>query len=85
MWVMGVLVVLGALALGLLAAGLFARFWAARALEDVTPDVDDDVSGLPDGHRPPPGLGPLSPSERFLTAEASRGIRDLERWLVDAA
>ena len=89
MWVVGVCVVLGALLLGLVAAALAARFWVARALEDVTPDDRDeqavDGTGLPEGHRPPPGLGPLSPSERFLTSEASRGIRDLERWLVDAA
>ena len=39
--------------------------------------------GLPEGHRPPPGLGPLSPSERFLTQEAARGLRDLQLFLVD--
>lgn len=38
---------------------------------------------LPEGHRPPPGLGPLSPSERFLTQEATRGIRELQLFLVD--
>jgi len=38
---------------------------------------------LPEGHRPPPGLGPLSPSERFLTQEASRGLRELQLFLVD--
>lgn len=38
---------------------------------------------LPEGHRPPPGLGPLSPSERFLTQEYSRGLRDLQMYLVD--
>jgi len=40
---------------------------------------------LPEGHRPPAGLGPLSPSERFLTAEAARGLRDLQLFLVDRA
>lgn len=38
---------------------------------------------LPEGHRPPPGLGPLSPSERFLTTEAARGLRELQIFLVD--
>ena len=38
---------------------------------------------LPEGHRPPPGLGPLSPSERFLSQEAARGLRDLQLFLVD--
>ena len=38
---------------------------------------------LPVGHRPPPGLGPLSPSERFLTAEAARGLRELQLFLAD--
>ena len=38
---------------------------------------------LPAGHQPPAGLGPLSPSERFLTQEASRGIRELQLFLVD--
>lgn len=38
---------------------------------------------LPEGHRPPPGLGPLSPSERFLTAESARGVRELQLFLVD--
>lgn len=40
---------------------------------------------LPEGHRPPDGLGPLSPSERFLRAEAARGLRDLQLFLVDQA
>ena len=40
---------------------------------------------LPEGHRPPPGLGPLSPSERFLTSEAARGLRELQLFLLDQA
>ena len=40
---------------------------------------------LPEGHRPTAGLGPLSPSERFLRAEAARGLRDLQLFLVDRA
>ena len=38
---------------------------------------------LPEGHRPPPGLGPLSPSERFLRQEAARGLRELQLFLLD--
>lgn len=40
---------------------------------------------LPEGHRPPPGLGPLSPSERFLTQEAARGMRELQMFLDERA
>ncbi len=43
------------------------------------------VRVLPEGHRPPPGLGPLSPSERFLTQEAARGMRELQTFLDDRA
>ncbi|MCW2606623.1 MAG: hypothetical protein JWO60_1316 [Frankiales bacterium] len=38
---------------------------------------------LPEGHRPPTGLGPLSPSERFLQTEASRGLRELQLFLLE--
>ena len=38
---------------------------------------------LPHGHRPPAGLGPLSPSERFLTSESTRGLRDLQLYLLE--
>ena len=38
---------------------------------------------LPPGHRPPAGLGPLSPSERFLTTEAARGVRELQHFLFE--
>lgn len=38
---------------------------------------------LPPGHQPPPGLGPLSPSERFLTAEAARGLLELQVFLLE--
>ena len=80
--------VLGSLGvlLGTLAA---LRWWAARAVEDPTFDADDLVTDrlelLPAGHRPPPGLSPLSPSERFLEAEASRGLLELQEWLGSAA
>jgi hypothetical protein len=40
---------------------------------------------LPEGHRPPAGLGPLSPSERFLRTESARGITALQLWLIDQA
>ena len=66
---------------------LILRWWATRAIEDETVDdvVSDRLQLLPEGHRPPPGLSPLSPSERFLAAEASRGLRELQAWLTDAA
>ena len=71
----------------LLLLGLAAlRWWAARGLEDVITDAPEDTRPLlPEGHRPPPGLGPISPSERTLAAEAERGIRDLQAFLLDAA
>ncbi len=80
--------VLGSLSvvLGTLAA---LRWWAARAVEDPSCDGDDLVTDrlelLPEGHRPPPGLSPLSPSECFLAAEASRGLLELQEWLGSAA
>ena len=76
---------LGALLIGVAAA----RWWATRAIEDGPGAADDTVTDrlqlLPEGHRPPAGLSPLSPSERFLAAEASRGLRDLQLFLLDAA
>jgi hypothetical protein len=84
--VVAVLVLLVPLLLGLAAA----RWWAARAVEpDLGLEPDDDTAypdhRLPFGHRPPPGLSPLSPSERFLAAEATRGLRDLQMFLLDVA
>ena len=38
---------------------------------------------LPEGHRPPEGLGPISPSERFLHGESARGLRELQLWLLE--
>ncbi|MDX6217460.1 MAG: hypothetical protein QOG99_3044 [Frankiales bacterium] len=61
------------------------RFCAARNVDGVLDDLDDLVRELPEGHRPPPGLGPISPSERTLSAEAERGLRDLQAFLLDAA
>lgn len=66
------------------------RWCATNALEvDLGLPTDDAVTDrhllLPEGHQPPPGLSPLSPSERFLAAEALRGLRDLEDYLIDAA
>jgi len=62
------------------------RWWAARRLEDVVTDAPEDTRPvLPAGHRPPPGLGPISPSERTLAAEVERGLRDLQAYLFDAA
>ncbi|MCU1599644.1 MAG: hypothetical protein JWO22_353 [Frankiales bacterium] len=62
-----------------------ARFCAARNLEDVIEELDEAFPELPAGHRPPPGLGPISPSERTLSAEVERGLRDLQVFLLDAA
>jgi hypothetical protein len=67
-----------------------ARWLAARTVqEDVGPELDEVEADrhqlLPAGHEPPPGLSPLSPSERFLAAEATRGLKDLEKYLLDAA
>ena len=45
----------------------------------------DALPALPDGHRPPTGLGPISPSERALAEETARGFRELQSWLLDAA
>jgi hypothetical protein len=58
-------------------AGLRTRVQPRRRL------AGPRVRLLPEGHRPPPGLGPLSPSERFLTTEAARGLRELQLFLVD--
>lgn len=38
---------------------------------------------LPEGHRPPYGLGPISPSERFLRGESARGLREIQLWLLE--
>jgi hypothetical protein len=84
--VMGALLVV---VTALLLALTTARWCAARAIDGVdlpTDDVSEDRRQLlPQGHQPPPGLSPLSPSERFLAAETSRGLRDLETFLSDAA
>jgi hypothetical protein len=92
-WLPGDPVVGGQLLLGNVVAVLVAlaaaRWWATRAIEDGPDQADDTVTDrlelLPEGHRPPPGLSPLSPSERFLAEEASRGLRDLQLFLLDAA
>jgi hypothetical protein len=85
-----VLIVVGVLATLLLGLGV-ARWWAVRAIEEDAPGPGDEVpsrhltTGLPAGHRPPPGLGPISPSERYLAAEVERGLRDLTAYLAEAA
>jgi hypothetical protein len=38
---------------------------------------------LPEGHRPPPGLGPISPSPRAISAELDSGLRKLRAYLDD--
>ncbi len=55
-----------------------ARAWAAARARRAPV-----VPSLPAGHRPPAGLGPLSPSERFLQAETTRGLRELELFLLE--
>ncbi|MFN2539457.1 MAG: hypothetical protein ABR549_15080 [Mycobacteriales bacterium] len=70
----------------LLLLGVGALHWhATRSLEGVLDDPDAALPALPEGHRPPPGLGPISPSERAVTAEVERGLRDLELFLLDVA
>jgi hypothetical protein len=68
-----------------LAALAALRWWAARGLEGVMDELEDGRPLLPEGHRPPPGLGPISPSARAVTAEVERGLRDLQLFLLDAA
>lgn len=90
MFVTGMIVmsVMGVILAALVALGA-ARWFAARAVEDDPFAAEDPLEDrrqlLPEGHQPPPGLSPLSPSERFLSAEASRGLRDLEKYLIEAA
>lgn len=85
------MVIIAAAATAVLSALLLGtavvRWWAARAIEDETVDdvVSDRLTLLPEGHRPPPGLSPLSPSERFLAAESTRGLRELQAFLSGAA
>ncbi len=55
-----------------------ARAWSAYRARRRRP-----APLLPEGHRPPAGLGPLSPSERFLQSESARGIKALQLWLID--
>jgi hypothetical protein len=78
------LLVTGAVTFLLLGVGVL-HWCAARNVDGVLEDLDDLVRELPEGHRPPPGLGPISPSERTLSAEAERGLRDLQAYLLDAA
>lgn len=40
---------------------------------------------LPEGHRPPHGLGPISPSPRAIAAELERGLRRFCHYLDDPA
>jgi len=61
------------------------RWCAARNVENLLDEIEAALPALPDGHQPPPGLGPISPSERALTAEIETGLRDLQLYLLDAA
>ena len=78
-------IVAGVATVLLLCAAGTLRWLAARRLEGVLDDLDDALPPLPEGHRPPPGLGPISPSERSVSAEVERGLRDLQMFLLDAA
>ena len=54
-----------------------SRAWeAVKARRHVTPL-------LPEGHRPPEGLGPISPSERFLHDASARGLREIQLFLLE--
>ncbi|MCW2673672.1 MAG: hypothetical protein JWP14_2261 [Frankiales bacterium] len=62
------------------------RWFAAGNVEGALAALDDaELPLLPAGHQPPPGLGPISPSERTLAAETARGLRDLQAYLLDSA
>ncbi|MGB8652023.1 MAG: hypothetical protein WCD35_15325 [Mycobacteriales bacterium] len=81
-----VLVAAVGVAVLLLASLAMARWSAARALDVDLGNLSDlPVAALPEGHRPPPGLMPISPSERSLALEITRGLRALELFLLDAA
>ncbi|MCW2779229.1 MAG: hypothetical protein JWN17_2954 [Frankiales bacterium] len=56
---------------------------AERAWSTVRSRRAPVVPMLPAGHRPPVGLGPISPSERALSSEYTRGLRALQLWLLD--
>ncbi len=91
------IVVVALLGLALLLwAGMRLMTWQAARLGAPVPDgrrqpgrghpgrrPAPSLPSLPAGHRPPPGLGPLSPSERFLSTEAARGLRELQQFLAE--
>ena len=93
------IVVVALLGLALLLwAGMRLLTWQAARLGASVPDgrrqpgrgtigrrSTAGLPSLPPGHRPPPGLGPLSPSERFLATEAARGLRELQQFLAERA
>ena len=54
-----------------------SRAWAAVTARRAVAPL------LPEGHRPPEGLGPISPSERFLHTESARGLREIQLWLLE--
>ena len=55
----------------------------SRALANARARRQPPVPTLPEGHRPPDGLGPISPSERFLQSESARGLRELQLFLLE--
>ena len=56
---------------------------ASRAWQAVVARRLPIAPSLPEGHRPPDGLGPLSPSERFLRTESDRGLREIQLYLLE--
>ena len=56
---------------------------ASRAWTAVRTRRADASPLLPEGHRPPGGLGPISPSERSLRGESARGVREIQVFLLE--
>lgn len=56
---------------------------ASKAWQAVRARRRPAAPALPEGHRPPDGLGPISPSERSLRTETDRGLREIQLWLLE--
>jgi len=81
------LIISSAIGTAVLVCVAVLRWCAARNVENLLDEIEAALPApaLPAGHRPPPGLGPISPSERALAAEIEAGLRDLQLYLLDAA
>ena len=78
------LLVTGISTLALLVVGVL-HWLTARNVEAALAEVAGDaLPELPEGHRPPPGLAPISGRERDLAHEVERGLKDLQAFLQDA-